>query len=318
MNLRVKAATLFCLVGALCGGAAGAAAQEPGTTGLRLTQLYDDSQATKRGHLVVLDVWPQTPGAAAGIQKGDLIIAIDGNAVSGKDAAVAFKDALRGPAGGKVRLSLVRVAEDNRVMELTVARSAYPLRENPAAQPFGFLMPRNWRFESFDFPLPWAPRLAYRGTEDIAFAPDFDDRAGSNYHSLVWFWWLEGRPEIDAGSLRASLLQYFQGLTAERGTSYHFTPRLDQVAVTVAPPPSGSAPARAQAAVYHGDAVTYDTHGQLITLHFDIEARLCTDAGRTALLFTLSPQPLDAPIWRQMESIRSTFRCRRAPADGAA
>ncbi|HXO40662.1 MAG TPA: PDZ domain-containing protein [Thermoanaerobaculia bacterium] len=301
-------AALLCLAGSLWGCVA-AAAQEPGTTGLRVIQLYDDTQANKRGNLVVVDVWAQAPGAAAGVQKGDVIVAIDGSPVVGKDALAAFKSELRGPAGGKVRLSLVRVAEDNREFEVTLERSAYPLRENPAAQPFSFSMPRSWRFEGFEFPLPWSPQIAYHGTEDIAFAPDFDDQAGGNYHSLVWFWWLEGRPEIDAASLRADLLQYFRGLSQERGRNYHFTPRLDQVAVTVAALPAAAAPA----AAYRGDAVTFDTHGQLITLHFEVEERACTDAGRTALLFNLSPQPLGAPIWSKMQAIRSTFRCRRAP-----
>jgi hypothetical protein len=272
-------------------------------------QLYDDTQGNKRGNLVVLDVWPQAPGAAAGVQKGDVILAIDGSPVVGKDAIAAFKSELRGPAGGKVRLSLVRVADDNRQLEVTLERSAYPLRENPAAQPFGFSMPRSWRFEGFEFPLPWSPQIAYHGTEDIAFAPDFDDQAGGNYHSLVWFWWLAGRPEIDAGSLRADLLRYFRGLSQERGTNYHFTPLLGQVAVTVAALPA----AAAAAVAYRGDAVTYDTHGQLITLHFDVEERACADAGHTALLFNLSPQPLGAPIWSKMQAIRSSFRCHRAP-----
>jgi hypothetical protein len=301
-------AALLYLVGSLWGCAA-AAAQEPGTTGLRVIQLYDDTQGNKRGNLVVLDVWPQAPGAAAGVQKGDVILAIDGSPVVGKDAIAAFKSELRGPAGGKVRLSLVRVADDNRQLEVTLERSAYPLRENPAAQPFGFSMPRSWRFEGFEFPLPWSPQIAYHGTEDIAFAPDFDDQAGGNYHSLVWFWWLAGRPEIDAGSLRADLLRYFRGLSQERGTNYHFTPLLGQVAVTVAALPA----AAAAAVAYRGDAVTYDTHGQLITLHFDVEERACADAGHTALLFNLSPQPLGAPIWSKMQAIRSSFRCHRAP-----
>ena len=306
-------AALLCLLGSLWGCVA-AAAQEPGTTGLGVIQLYDDTQANKRGNLVVVDVWPQAPGAAAGVQKGDVILAIDGSPVVGKDALAAFKSELRGPAGGKVLLSLVRVADDNREFQVTLQRSAYPLRENPAAQPFGFSLPRSWRFESFEFPLPWSPQIAYHGTEDIAFAPDFDDRAGGSYHSLVWFWWLAGRPEIDAGSLRADLLRYFQGLSRERGTNDHFTPLLGQVAVTVAALPAAAAPAAA--AAYRGDAVTYDTHGQLITLHFEVEERACTDAGHTALLFKLSPQPLGAPIWNQMEAVRSSFRCRRSSAGG--
>lgn len=311
MSLRVPAA-LLCLVGSLYGFPA-AAEEEPGTTGLRITQLYDSTQPNHRGNLVVLEVWAQSPGAAAGVQKGDVIFAIDGNPLVGKDALAAFKAELGGPVGGKVRLSLLRVADDNRQLEVTLVRSAYPMRENPAAQPFGFSMPRSWRFEGYDFPLPWSPQIAYHGIEDIAFAPDFDQRDGGNYHSLVWFWWLEGQPAIDAGSLRADLLKYFQGLTQQRGSTYHFTPELDRVAVTVAPPASapGAAPA---AAVYRGDAITYDTHGQLITLHLDVETRVCADAGHTALLFILSPQPPDAPIWSKMEAIRSSFRCRRAPA----
>ncbi len=184
----------------------------------------------------------------------------------GQDAIAVFAGGLRGPVGGNVKLSVVRVAEDQRLFEVELTRVAFPQRANLATEPFAYSFPRNWRFETLDFPLPWAPQLAYHGREDIPFAPGFDVRNRQSYHSLDWIWWLEGQPTIDADSLRSTLVTYFRGLSRERGTTYKFSPTLDKVSVTVRPAalPGGTTK-------YTGSAVIYDTHGELITLRFDVE-----------------------------------------------
>ena len=135
------------------------AAEVPPTVGLTTVQMLSAGQPENRGPLVVVEVWDGTPAASAGIQKGDLIVAIDGVSVMGKDAVVAFRDQLRGPAGGTVKLSLVRPAEGMRSLEVLLKRVPSPPRSNPAFEPFVYNAPRTWRYENYDFPLQWAPKI---------------------------------------------------------------------------------------------------------------------------------------------------------------
>jgi len=287
------------------------AAEVPPTVGLSTVQMFAAGNPENRGPLVVVEVWDGTPAASSGIQKGDLIVAIDGIPVMGKDAVTAFRDQLRGPVGGTVKLSLVRPSEGVRSLEVVLKRVPSPPRSNPAFEPFAYSSPRTWRYESYSFPLLWAPKISYHGIEDILFAPQFGEHSSPEYHSLVWFWWIEGRPEISGESLRATLLDYFKGLSQERGNNYHFTPALDQVAVTAITPSSGGAAAKDGVARFRGDVTTYNQEGALITLHVDIEKHVCTEANHTALLFALSPTARDAAIWNDMRAILSTFKCRR-------
>jgi hypothetical protein len=295
-------------------GAAAAGPPVLTTIGLSTLQVFASDQADKRGPLVVVEVWEDTSAATAGVEKGDIVLAIDGTPVAGKDVAEEFKDQLHGAAGGKVRLTLLRPSEGMRTFDIELARVPYPHRQNPAFESFAYSAPRSWRLESYRFPLPWSPKLAYTGIEDILFAPQFAEISSIEYHSLVWVWWLDGRPPIDADSIRSTLLEYFRGLSEERGKNYNFTPNLDMVKVTAmnakiaGAPPS---PERSAARGYLGDVVTYSAEGKLITLHVDVEERECSPNDHTALLFTISPAPPEAQIWEAMRSIRSTFRCRR-------
>jgi hypothetical protein len=286
-------------------------AEMPATVGLSTVQMFAAGQPESRGALVVVEVWDGTPAASSGIQNGDLIVAIDGVPVMGKDTVAAFRDQLRGPVGGTVRLSLVRPSEGVRSFEVVLKRVPSPPRSNPDFEPFSYSSPRTWRYENFAFPLPWAPKISYRGIEDILFAPQFGERSSPEYHSLVWLWWIEGRPKISGESLRATLLEYFEGLSQERGTNYHFTPDLGKVAVTAIARASGSAAARDGVEHFRGDVTTYNQEGELITLHVDIDKHVCAEANHTALLFALSPTARDAAIWMDMSSILSTFRCQR-------
>jgi hypothetical protein len=310
---------LLCVVGGLQGPASLAAEVPGGTLGLTVTTLFDPDEPSHRGDLVVLEVWDGTPAVAAGVQRGDIVVAVDGIDVTGKDANLAFKSQLHGAIGGTVHLTLVRPAEGMRQLHVDLARVALPPMKNPAFETFGYSVPRSWRLESYSFPLPWSPGLPYSGIEDVLFVPDFADRAAPGYHALVWVWWLAGHPPVDAGTLRSTLLQYFRGLSQERGASHHFTPQLEKVTATLRPVSTGAAPAPAApaASAFRGEVITYNPQGELIALQVDIEAPPCPGENHTALLFRLATQPREAAIWKDLHEVTDSFRCQRAPGDGA-
>ncbi len=57
--------------------------------------------------LRIIDVFPGQPAARAGLEHGDLIVGVDGRALTDRSASFASK-LIRGPAGTKVRLAILR------------------------------------------------------------------------------------------------------------------------------------------------------------------------------------------------------------------
>jgi hypothetical protein len=254
---------------------------------------------------VVVDVLENTPAAKAGIRTGDFIVAINGTDVAGKSTGDTLHANLNGPVGGSVKLTLWRESE-GRQFDADLTRVAYPLRRNPASDPFQFYSPATWRPEVDQFPLPWSPQLSYHGSEDLVFAPGFAEKASPNYHSYAFIWWLDGKREFSAERLQADLLTYYKGISEERGRTRKFTPDLNRVSV------SWAADAR-QAGVqsFHGDAIFYDPAGDLLTLHGEASIQFCGSANRTAGIFILSPQDPGAAIWKDLRAIRESFRCNK-------
>ncbi len=111
--------------------------------------------------------------------------------------------------------------------------------------------------------------------------------------------------------LRSTLVEYFRGLSQERGVNARFTPQLEKVTATVSPiataaPAAAAPPANA----FRGEVVTYNQWGDLITLQVDVEAPQC-DADHAAILFRLAPRPREAAIWKDLRAVTGSFRCRR-------
>jgi len=295
----MRVVTLFLAAGLLL------AAQQEGMVGLSAVPIYNDNAPDKQGPAVVVDVLENTPAAKAGIRSGDFIVAISGTDVAGKTTGDMLHSNLAGPVGGSVKLTLWRDSE-GRQFEAELTRVPYPLRRNPASDPFQFYSPANWRPEVDRFPLPWSPQLPYHGSEDLVFAPGFDNKAAPNYHSYAFVWWLEGRQEISAERLQADLLVYYKGISEERGRTRKFAPDLSRVSVTwVSDGQEGGMHA------FRGDATFYNPAGELLTLHGEASLIFCTNANRTAGVFILSPQEPGAAIWKDLRAIRESFRCER-------
>ncbi|MFM8323112.1 MAG: S41 family peptidase [Chloroflexota bacterium] len=70
--------------------------------------------------------FPDSPAAKAGLQEGDRLLAIEGQAVGPQTASDTVLAGLRGPVGSLARLSVGR-APDYRALELQIERAEIPL-----------------------------------------------------------------------------------------------------------------------------------------------------------------------------------------------
>jgi hypothetical protein len=287
------------------------AVEEAGTVGINVAQLYSEEQPNKRGVLVVRRVEQGSSAEEAGIQVGDIIVAVNGTPVAGHDSNEIGRAGLRASAGGSVRLTVVKTGREPA--EMVLAFRTYPPHLNPASDAFFYSIPGNWQMDPrYPFPLPWSPMIAYKGFEDLAFAPGFDDTASPEYHSYLILWWLEGSKPLTAKGLQNDVIAYFRGLAEQRGRNNKFTPDLSKVLAEYhdsgeGPKIFGGAPARS----FSGLVTLYDRHGKVITLHSEITTSLCAAADHTAVYFAMSLEPRPAALWSQLDAVRDGFKCNR-------
>jgi hypothetical protein len=282
-----------------------------GTVGISIAQLFDDDQLpSHRGPIVILQAIGGLAAARAGIRSGDFVIAVDGVPVPGRELS-AIVQQIHGPVGATLRLTVVK--PDGSQSEIALVRVPFPPHVNPASDPFSYTVPGSWAADlRYHFPLPWTSKLTYHGFEDIFFSPNFRETDSPEYHSFLFFFWLDGKHLLSAEQLQADVLTYFRGIAEERGRNYGFTPDLSKVSATykedsLASPTFGSAPARA----FSGQVTIWDTHGKTITLNSEVRISDCETPDHTAFFFAQSLEPRDADMWKRIDAIRDTFRCKR-------
>ena len=85
-----------------------ALAEERGTIGIVLLQLFSETESNHRGPLVVSGVIEGLPAAEAGLRCGDRVMAVDRKSVVGREFAEILRKDLRGLAGSAVQLTVLR------------------------------------------------------------------------------------------------------------------------------------------------------------------------------------------------------------------
>ena len=288
------------------------AADDRGTVGLVVRQLFSEKEPNHRGVLAVMHVVEDSPAAKAGIHCSDFITAINGVPVPGREFSDILNKDLKGPVGGTVRLTIARF--DGSKSEITLVRTPFPAHVNPASDPFGYVVPGSWSNDPrVPFPLPWAPTLPYYGFVDLFFSPNFDQTDSPEYHSYVIFMSLEGKHVLSAEQLQSDMLTWYRGLAVQRGGTYKFTPDLSKVSVTYK---EDSAPSQTfggtTTRAFSGTAIIYDTHGKIITLNSEVRMISgCGTSNDKVFFFGMSLQPRNGDMWKQLDAIRDTVRCGR-------
>ena len=186
--------------------------------------------------------------------------------------------------------------------DVTLIRRPYQPYENPATDLFHYSGPGNWRSERHRFPLPWAPSIPYHGLADLLFAPAFSDENSPDFFSYTGFWWIEGKPKIDAAGLRGQLLAYYRGLSEDFARGAKTTVDLDHVSVEIQPVAERT---------FRAEISTYSFAGKLITLHADATVTPCAESDHTVIFFRLTPQDRSRPVWTKMKAIGDSFVCKR-------
>ena len=64
--------------------------------------------------------------------------------------------------------------------------------------PYSLDFPIGWGIERFLIPISFAPKIPYKGVEDIRFTPGWGKAESADYWSYVFLWYLDGQQKITA------------------------------------------------------------------------------------------------------------------------
>lgn len=173
--------------------------------------------------------------------------------------------------------------------------------------------PSDWRPETINFPLDFAPQIAYKGVEELRFAPGMFKPATNTYFTYLFVWDLQGKQPIDSEILSQALTSYFKGLCKEVGEARQIKMDLDKVAAEVTPGENSAINSAINKEkyqkIFRAKVTAFDPFNKGEALKLNIEIVLLnTDKDKTVLFYCVSPKSFDDEIWKQLYEIRDSFQ----------
>jgi hypothetical protein len=172
--------------------------------------------------------------------------------------------------------------------------------------PYNLPLPEKWGVEKIPFPIDFAPGIPYKGMEELRFAPGWSNNKSDEYWAYAFVWFIKGKQSLNRDTLNSYLMQYYNGL---------YTSNLKGKSA----PPAGFTKADMKSVrpllndkeTYEGTITTLDfLTGQPITFNARIRVRTYPEVDHTAILFEISPQAYQQPVWGKMNIIITGFSVR--------
>jgi hypothetical protein len=170
-----------------------------------------------------------------------------------------------------------------------------------ASARYTFPVPDGWITETDPLPPPWDPSFPFAGSEDLRFPIGWPDPTTTEWWSYDYLLWVDSGPAITSAVLERAIVGYYKGLMdsciSVPCDPSKFAARLKRV---VATPPL---------TVFAGQTDIFDVLGTPITLNLVVSSVVCPRSKHRALLFSASPFPASAPIWKELLGLQLQFRC---------
>jgi hypothetical protein len=188
---------------------------------------------------------------------------------------------------------------------LALSAAAQPEEEPPYKVP----EPAGWAKETFPLPPAFATGLAWKGVEELRFAPDWMKAGADTFFSYAMLFWLPDDPKIDAASLERELLIYYRGLAKAVFGAKKQDVDVGTFTLTVkqASDKPGKRPGGELVEAYVGELKWTEPFvtGKPQTLRLEIHAWTAEKHKRRCLFICASPQPETAAVWKAVRENRA-------------
>lgn len=175
--------------------------------------------------------------------------------------------------------------------------------------PYHLSIPKDWGVERFPLPISFAPQIAYKGVEDIRFAPGWAKKESDEYWTYAFLWYLDGPVKTNKKIIAENLKNYYTGLFKVN------TDSTKTAAIKVIPATTSfkkTARHTDDIATFSGTIEMMD-YMQIkpITLYCIAHLKSCPDDNKTILFYELSPKPFTHNNWISLNQLWLDFRCKK-------
>jgi hypothetical protein len=169
--------------------------------------------------------------------------------------------------------------------------------------------PKDWRSETINFPLDFAPEIKYQGFEELRFAPGMFKPDSDTYFTYAFFWCLNGDEKITPAILESNLTIYFKGLCKAVGEARHLKIDASKISVKVNSDDLNAGAKSRYTKIYRATIDTFDpfNKGEAIKLNGEIAFLDYSSNNLTVLFFCISTKPFNNEIWKQLYQIRDSL-----------
>jgi hypothetical protein len=168
--------------------------------------------------------------------------------------------------------------------------------------------PANWRRESFEFPLAFAPTIGLEGREHVRFAPGWSDFGSDRGFSYVFLWEVKEipGPALGVHGLEFALGAYFDGLMRTAAQARNLEAPEGRSLVNFHPMRAVAAWSES----YAGEIHTWNAFGKAepLRLHVELTKRSCA-GGRAQVFYAISRAPRSEPVWEDLRKSRQATNC---------
>jgi hypothetical protein len=170
---------------------------------------------------------------------------------------------------------------------------------------FHFDTGEGWRGEQMVVPPRFAPKMAWKGAEDIRFAPGMYREPSEMFFTYAFVMLLEEGSDVSAEALQREVLLYFQGLARAVSRGKGKVIDFEKFALEIVKSKEGEEREKTE---YSGTLDWVEPFKTLEPQKLNLEIAVWKHGERPALFFGVSPKARDHANWTELRRIRETFR----------
>ena len=168
--------------------------------------------------------------------------------------------------------------------------------------------PKGWGKESIDLPPKFAPDMAWKGAEELRFAPGMFKADAADFFSYAFLLWVPDDQKIDPKTMEKDLLAYYCGLAKAVLEGKKQKADVGEFTLTIkdAKDKSGKRPGGETYTAFVGELKWVEPFatGAAQTLRLEIHTWHSAKHKHNCVFICASPQPETADVWKTLRVIR--------------
>lgn len=193
------------------------------------------------------------------------------------------------------------------MVRLTLILAGICVAAQPENTPYQVPQPQGWGKESIPLPPGFAPKMTWKGAEELRFAPGWLRPDSDTFFSYGIFFWLPGEQKVDRATMEKEMLVYYQGLAGAVLRKKKQEVDLAAFSVALKDMPGERRTTGEATRRYAGELKWIEPFatGKAQTLTLEVETWYCDKHKHRCVFICASPQPQDAAVWRTLRELRT-------------